>query len=135
MKVTFFSLWSRIKIGVESNFWLRQELKESQPASVHLMKVCQRKAQRIEELIMYQFYSCPASVHHSIHPSGDKIFLCFFRLVSGPNSSNEFNDQDSCQDDPLLSLTPTPDFVDRGHLEGENYHFESPVFSKSCLYH
>ena len=131
----FFTLWSRIKIGVESNFWLRQELKESQPASVHLMKVCQRKAQRIEELIMYQFYSCPASVHHSIHPSGDKIFLCFFRLVSGPNSSNEFNDQDSCQDDPLLSLTPTPDFVDRGHREGENYHFESPVFSKSCLYH
>ena len=26
----------------------------------------------------------------------------------------------SCQDDPLSSQTPTPDFVDRGHLDREN---------------
>ena len=28
------------------------------------------------------------------------------------------HDQDCCQDDPQLSLTPTQDFVDRGHLDG-----------------
>ena len=31
--------------------------------------------------------------------------------------------------------TPTLDFMDRGHLDGEIDHFESQVLSKSCAYY
>ena len=37
----------RLVYGVESNFRLLQELKESQPASVHLMKVCRENEGRV----------------------------------------------------------------------------------------
>ena len=37
----------------------------------------------------------------------------------------------SCQDDPLSSWTPTPDFVDGGHLDRENYILGRQVLNKS----
>ena len=41
----------------------------------------------------------------------------------------------SCQYDSLPSSTPTLDFMDRMHLDGENDNLESQVLlSKSCSY-
>ena len=40
----------------------------------------------------------------------------------------------SCQDDPLSSQTPTPDFMYGGHLDRENDTLEGQVLGKSCSY-
>ena len=82
------------------------------------------------------YFHCATHHHHhplnfSLAPNDLKPILYHFKLSKnglrwhlGPNS---------CQDDPLSSQTPAGDFVDRGHLDGENDILGRQVLNKFMM--
>ena len=64
-----------------------------------------------------------------IHESQVLSKSCSYNALqcNGVNCTEQFY---SCQDKLLTSQTSTPDFMDRGHLDGKKYIFEGQVLSE-----
>ena len=48
---------------------------------------------------------------------------------------NDIQEPNSSQDDSLSFLAPTPDFVEKGHLDKKNYILERQALYKSFSYY